>query len=127
MDIQSKRGGNKVMPRQPDMRSQASQARKRLNDLSGNQFPSSSQSPNSVQQMIMQLMRQLLAQLQAGNQGPNPRSRPCDPARLWCGHRSGYCPTCLWCDHRSGHGTTGLWGCYRAATTECTACLWCSD
>lgn len=74
MDIQSKRGQNTILPRQPDTQAQTLQAGQRLDQFSGRN-PSFG-GGNNIQQLLLQLILQLLNQLKDGGANPSPKPNP---------------------------------------------------
>lgn len=80
MDIQTRRGQNTILPRQPDTQAQTLQAGQRLDQFSGrNQGFNFSGGGNSLQQLVLQLILQLLNQLKNGGANPEPKPTKPDP------------------------------------------------
>lgn len=73
MDIQTRRGQNTILPRQPDTQNQTLQARQRLDQFNG---CNPSLGGNSTQAFILQLLMQLLAQLKDNPSKPQPTPTP---------------------------------------------------
>lgn len=78
MDIQTRRGQNTILPRQPDTQTQTLQAGQRLDQFSGRNQGFSG-GGNSIQQLVLQLILQLLNQLKNGGANPEPKPIKPDP------------------------------------------------